>query len=85
VSAKFFLHPAPLDELLEPSKGLPDRLFVVNPHAQTHSSSLVVPAATQEQFLGLSNGLKGGHAVAKGRKNPRQSGVILHNISRSII
>src|SRR5438067_13685506 len=39
MGAKFFLHPAPLDQFLEPSQCLTDRLLVMNPHAQAHSSS----------------------------------------------
>src|SRR5262245_66186343 len=39
VRPQFLLHPAPLDEFLEPSQGCPDRLPVVDPHPQSHASS----------------------------------------------
>src|SRR5437588_9751668 len=39
------LHPAALQELLEPPQGGPDRLPVVNPHPQTHAAPLEGPAA----------------------------------------
>src|SRR5260370_29774411 len=39
MGAKFFLHSAPLDQFLESPQCLADRFLVVNPHAQTHSSS----------------------------------------------
>src|SRR5262245_50992639 len=40
VGSQLALHPAPLDELLEPPQGGPDRLPLVNPHSQTHSDLL---------------------------------------------
>src|SRR5207248_4232100 len=46
VRPQLALHPAPLQELLEPPQGGPDRLPVVNPHPQTHYvSSEGCPAA----------------------------------------
>src|SRR6266540_73636 len=39
VSSQLGFHPAPLDQLLEPPEGGPNRLAIVNPHAQTHSCS----------------------------------------------
>src|SRR5947208_1350136 len=37
--AKLFLHPAPLDELLEPAQRQSDGFLVVHPHSQSHSYS----------------------------------------------
>jgi len=70
VGAQFFLHPASLDEFLEPPQCLTYRFFVVYPHAQTHSASFVRPCRDPGTgFLGIA-----GPAVVNGYKNPDNRG-----------
>src|SRR5262249_51256192 len=70
VGAEFLLHSAPLDQLLEQPESLTDRFLVVNPHAQTHSSSLHSPPPRP------GNGFRAGegHGEKKNHTPPRSGG-----------